>query len=41
MKEHGFNLTEIEQMLPYERDIYIITLIEYIKKKQKQQEGFK
>jgi hypothetical protein len=37
MKEHGFSLAEIEYMTPYEREIYIIALMEYLKKKKKNQ----
>ena len=31
MTEHGYSLTEIEAMIPWEREIYIILLIEHIK----------
>lgn len=34
MKEHGFSLSEIENMTPYEREIYIHVLINHLKKKQ-------
>lgn len=35
MKEHNFTLTELLDMTPYQRFIYINIVIEYIKKKQK------
>jgi len=37
MKEHGFSLADLECMTPYEREIYIIALMEYLKQKKKQQ----
>jgi len=32
MQEHKYSLTEIENMLPWEREIYIAMLIDYIEK---------
>jgi hypothetical protein len=31
MQHHKYSLTEIENMIPWERDVYLIQLIEYIK----------
>ena len=31
IQHHKWSLTEIENMLPWERDIYVDKLIEYIK----------
>jgi hypothetical protein len=31
MQHHKYSLTEIENMLPWERDIYISLLVNYIK----------
>jgi hypothetical protein len=31
MQHHKYSLTEIESMIPWERDIYITLLINYIK----------
>jgi hypothetical protein len=42
MQYHKYSLTELENMMPWERDIYIALLSEYIEKenlKRKQQEG--
>jgi hypothetical protein len=36
MTEHGYSLTEIEAMIPWEREIYIILLIEHIKQKNEE-----
>lgn len=41
MQHHHYSLTEIENMIPWERDIYVTMLINYIneeneKSKQKQ-----
>jgi hypothetical protein len=34
---HKFSLSEIENMIPFERDIFIIMLEEKIKKEEEQQ----
>jgi len=31
MQHHKYSLTEIENMLPWERDIYVSLLVNYIK----------
>jgi len=31
MQHHKYSLTEIENMIPWERDIYITLLVNYIK----------
>ena len=31
MKHHNYSLTELENMIPWEREIYLTLLIEYIK----------
>lgn len=36
MQYHKYNLTELENMMPYERDIYITLLIEYLRDLEKQ-----
>ena len=41
MQHHKYSLTEIENMMPWEREIYVDMLINYIKEeneKQKQRE---
>ena len=42
MQHHKYSLTEIENMLPWERDIYVDMLINYIKeeneKRKREQE---
>ena len=32
MQEHHYSLTEVENMIPWEREIYIALLIDYIDK---------
>jgi hypothetical protein len=32
MQHHSYSLTELEEMLPWEREIYVSLLIDYIKK---------
>ena len=42
MQYHKYSLTEIENMMPWEREIYVDMLINYIKEeneKQKQREA--
>ena len=42
MQHHKYSLTEIENLMPWERDIYVDMLITYIKEeneKQKQKEA--
>jgi len=31
MQHHKYNLTEIENMIPWEREVYVTLLINYIK----------
>ena len=41
MQHHNYALSDIENMVPWERDIYVLMLIEYIKeqnKKRKEQQ---
>ena len=45
MQHHKYNVTEIENMIPWERDIYVDMLINYIKeeneKRKREQEKMK
>jgi hypothetical protein len=38
MQHHNYSLSDIETMMPWERDIYVQMLIEYIKEQNKKQE---
>jgi|TARA_Y100000361_G_scaffold37487_1_gene32115 hypothetical protein len=33
MQEHSYSLTELENMMPWEREVYITFLIEHLNKK--------
>ena len=33
MQEHGYSLTELENMMPWEREVYIGMLVTHLKKK--------
>tara|TARA_B100000287_G_scaffold403024_1_gene424434 strand:+ start:1573 stop:1698 length:126 start_codon:yes stop_codon:yes gene_type:complete len=33
MQEHQYSLTELENMMPWEREVYVTFLIEHLKKK--------
>jgi hypothetical protein len=35
MNEHHFSLSEIEDMVPYEREIYIMLLLDHLERKKK------
>lgn len=35
MNEHRFSLSEIEEMIPYEREIYIMLLLDHLERKKK------
>jgi hypothetical protein len=37
MQHHNYSLTEIENMLPWERDIYVGMLIDYLEKKKQRE----
>lgn len=37
-KEHNFSLTELENMLPWEKQIYIGLLVNYIKEQNEKME---
>ena len=42
MQHHKYSLTELENMIPWEREVYVALLSEYIEKenlKRQQQEG--
>ena len=38
MQHHKYSLTEIEAMIPWERDVYVSLLINYIKEENKKRE---
>lgn len=42
MTNHGYSLTELNEMLPWEREVYITLLINYLKQKEQKlkKQGF-
>ena len=38
MQHHKYSLSDIDNMIPWERDIYVKMLIEYLKKLKEEQE---
>jgi hypothetical protein len=36
MQHHGYSLTELDNMLPWEREIYVTLLSEHVKEENKQ-----
>ena len=38
MQHHKYSLTELENMIPWEREIYVDMLVEHLKEEKKQQE---
>jgi len=35
MKHHGYSLTEIENMIPFEREIYVALLMQFLEEEKK------
>ena len=38
MQHHKYSLTEIENMIPWERDVYVSLLVNYIKEENEKRE---
>ena len=38
MQHHKYSLTELDNMMPWERDIYVDMLVEHLKEEKKRQE---
>lgn len=38
MQRHGYSLSELEGMIPWEREIYLQMLVNYLEEKNKQTE---
>jgi hypothetical protein len=38
MQHHKYSLTELDNMMPWEREIYVDMLLEHIKEQNKKQE---
>jgi len=38
MQHHKYSLTELEEMIPWEREIYITMLVNYIKEEKEKRE---
>jgi len=38
MQHHKYSLTELENMIPWEREIYLTLLIEHLEKEKQQKE---
>ncbi len=34
-KNHGITITEIENMIPYEREIYIMIILDYLEREKR------
>ena len=41
MQHHKYSLTEIENMLPFEREIYVAMLLKHVKEEKAKQEAMK
>tara|TARA_B100001996_G_C18139986_1_gene392573 strand:- start:125 stop:256 length:132 start_codon:yes stop_codon:yes gene_type:complete len=39
MQHHKYSLTEIENMMPWEREIYVKMLIDYLKEEKERREN--
>jgi len=38
MQHHKYSLTELDDMIPWEREIYVDMLVEHLKEEKKRQE---
>jgi hypothetical protein len=38
MQHHKYSLTELEEMIPFERDIYVHLLLNYLEEEKKKME---
>jgi predicted DNA-binding ribbon-helix-helix protein len=38
MQHHKYSLTELDEMLPWEREIYVAMLVEHIKEENERQQ---
>ena len=38
MQHHKYSLTELDNMLPWEREVYVAMLVEYVKKENEKLE---
>lgn len=34
MKHHGYSLSELENMMPFERDVYLILLLQWLEEEK-------
>jgi hypothetical protein len=41
MQYHKYSLTELEEMIPFEREVYVYMLIEYLEEEKKRIESRK
>ena len=39
MQHHKYSLTELENMIPWEREIYVTMLVDYIKEENERQKN--
>jgi|TARA_B100000902_G_C27315449_1_gene921011 hypothetical protein len=39
MQHHKYSLTELENMIPWEREIYVTMLVDYIKEENERQKS--
>ena len=40
MQEHHYSLTELEEMMPWEREVYVAMLIQHLKKKAEKKDKY-
>ena len=38
MQHHNYSLTELENMIPWERDVYVNLLLKYLKEEKERQD---
>jgi len=41
MQYHKYNITELEEMIPFEREIYVAMLVQYLEEEKRRQQAVK
>jgi hypothetical protein len=41
MQYHKYNITELEDMIPFEREIYVAMLVQYLEEEKRRQQAVK
>ena len=39
MQYHGYNLSDLEDMIPFEREVYVAMLVEFLEEEKQKNKG--